>query len=82
MSSELLVVNSFVRGYPCPLNTGIWYCFTRFKWPRPLNESVRLIKVTFVGFIRDSIRDFGNCPLNFKRNEYLISVRKSVRDSS
>ena len=26
--SERLVISSFVRGYPCPLNTEIWYRFT------------------------------------------------------
>ena len=62
MSSELPVVNSFVQGYPCLLNTGIWYRFTQCL--RPLNRGARLIKVTFVWLIWDSIQDFGNCPLN------------------
>ena len=36
----------------------------RYKCPRPLNRGVRILKVTFVWLIWDSIRDFGNCPLN------------------
>ena len=43
---------------------GLAIVLHRFKYPRQLNRSVRLIKVTFVWLIWDSIRNFANCPLN------------------
>ena len=72
MSSELLVVNSFVR-----LIQGFGNVLHRFKCPHPLNRGVHLIKVTFVWLIWDLIRDFGNCPLNTGcpfNEDFLIEV--------
>ena len=43
---------------------GFGIVLQRFKCPRRLNRGVRLIKVTFVWLIWDSIWDFWNCPLN------------------